>query len=53
MDPQIKAWVSHCACVVKTTSGIGQGNQKTVLSTTSMNGMLLLGASESMATGKL
>ena len=38
MDPQIKAWLGQCACVVETglLHSIGQANQKAVLSIASM-----------------
>ena len=46
LDPQIKAWMDHCACVVKTGLAIhtiDQPNQKAVLSIASMQSLLLVG----------
>ena len=41
-DPQIKAWVGQCPCVVE-TGLFGKAYQRAVLSIASMWGMLLLG----------
>ena len=50
LDPQTKAWMGHCTCVVE--HSIGQPNQKAVLNIINMQSMLLLGGFGACTTRK-